>query len=144
MGRPIIKMKIKVVFVCYGNSCRSIMAEAMARHFCGDRLEAASAGIDPLGHVAPDTLKVLEEIGVSGEGLRSKALEGMDLRDVSLLINLSEYSLKRPLPYFKGQILNQPMPDPFGLSPEFYRRTRDAIKQWIMEELFPAQETEPL
>ena len=120
------------------------MAEAMARHFCGDRLEAASAGIDPLGHVAPDTLKVLEEIGVSGEGLRSKALERMDIRDVSLLINLSEYSLKRPLPYFKGQILNQPMPDPFGLSLEFYRQTRDAIKQWIMEELFPAQETEHL
>jgi arsenate reductase len=137
-------MKTKVVFVCYGNSCRSIMAEAMARHFCGDRLEAASAGIDPLGHVAPDTLKVLEEIGVSTGGLRSKSLDGMDLRDVSLLVNLSEYSLKRPLPHFKGQILNQPMPDPFGLSLEFYRQTRDAIKQWIMEELFPAQETEPL
>ena len=67
--------KPKVLFICLGNSCRSIMAEALARHRCGDRWEAASAGINPLGFVAPETLKVLAEMGVSPAGLYSKGLE---------------------------------------------------------------------
>jgi arsenate reductase len=41
-----------VVFICLGNSCRSIMAEALARHFCGEAVAAASPGINPLGFVA--------------------------------------------------------------------------------------------
>ena len=64
----------KVLFICLGNSCRSIMAEAVARHRCGDRWDAASAGLSPLGIVAPETLKVLAEIGVNPAGLRSKGL----------------------------------------------------------------------
>ena len=82
--------KPKVLFICLGNSCRSIMAEALARHRCGDRWEAASAGINPLGFVAPETLKVLAEMGVSPAGLYSKGLNEIDLREYRLLINLSE------------------------------------------------------
>jgi len=45
-------MKPAVLFICLGNSCRSIMAEALVRRLCGQRLTAASAGISPLGFVA--------------------------------------------------------------------------------------------
>ena len=86
--------KPKVLFICLGNSCRSIMAEALARHRCGDRWEAASAGLNPLGFVAPETLLILAEMGVSTEGLHSKGLEEFDLREYRLLVNLTDYSSK--------------------------------------------------
>ena len=42
-------MTKRVLFVCYGNACRSVMAEALARHYWGDKLEVASAGLHSLG-----------------------------------------------------------------------------------------------
>jgi arsenate reductase (thioredoxin) len=60
-----------VLFVCSGNSARSIMAEALLRHHASDRFRSASAGMEP-STVNPLTLRVLAEIGVSTEGLRSK------------------------------------------------------------------------
>jgi arsenate reductase len=63
--------KTRVLFLCTGNSCRSQMAEALLRHYAGDRFEAYSAGMDPKP-IHPLTLKVLEEKGISTEGLRSK------------------------------------------------------------------------
>jgi arsenate reductase (thioredoxin) len=64
-------MKTKVLFLCTGNSARSIMAEAILRHYAGDRFEPYSAGMEPKG-INPYTVRVLDEIGVSVEGMRSK------------------------------------------------------------------------
>ena len=134
--------KPKVLFICLGNSCRSIMAEALARHKCGDRWEAASAGINPLGFVPPETLKVLAEMGVSPAGLYSKGLSGIDLREYRLVINLSGHSLQGLIPPDDAlSVLPRPVPDPYGCSLEVYRRSRDAILQVISREL--CQEKEP-
>jgi arsenate reductase (thioredoxin) len=128
--------KPKVLFICVGNSCRSIMAEALARHRCGDRWEAASAGLNPLGLVAPETLAVLAEMGVSRAGLRSKGLEELDLTEYRLLVNLSEHSLEgRIPPAYTGRMLHRPVLDPYGGSLEVYRRSRDAISRVIIREL---------
>ncbi len=128
--------KPKVLFLCLGNSCRSIMAEALARHRCGDRWEAASAGLNPLGSVAPETLRVLAEMGVNPAGLRSKGLEELDLTEYSLLVNLSEHSLRGRLPAaFAGRVLLRPVLDPYGGSLEVYRQSRDAINRLIIREL---------
>jgi protein-tyrosine-phosphatase len=129
-------LKPKVLFICLGNSCRSIMAEALTRHLCGDRWAAASAGINPLGRVAHETRMVLTEIGADAEGLRSKGLEGFNLQDYRLLINLSEYSLSRFIPpECQERVLERPIPDPFGGSLEDYRRSLKAIKQLILRDL---------
>ena len=134
--------KPKVLFICLGNSCRSIMAEAMARHLCGDRWESASAGIYPLGRVAPETLETLREMGVSPGGLRSKGLEEFDLAEFRLLVNLSGHSLEGRLPReAAARVLPRPVPDPYGCGLEMYRRSRDAIRQVIIREL--CRETEP-
>jgi len=126
--------KSKVLFICLGNSCRSIMAEALARHRCGDRWEPASAGLNPLGFVAPETFEVLAEIGVSTAGLHSKGLERVDLSEYRLLVNLTAHSLAGRLPAaHTDRIIHQPMPDPYGGSLPQYRRSRDAIDQMIME-----------
>ena len=63
--------KIRVLFLCTGNSCRSQMAEAVLRHYRGDYFEAHSAGTDP-HPILPLTLQVLEEEGISTDGLFSK------------------------------------------------------------------------
>lgn len=129
-------MKPKVLFICLGNSCRSIMAEALTRHLCGPRWEAASAGLHPLGWVARETKAVLAEIGVNPEGLRSKGLAEINLQDYHLLVNLSEHSLKRVIPpEYSDRLIQRPVPDPFGGSLEEYRQSLDAIKEIILREL---------
>ena len=64
---------IRVLFVCTGNSARSIMAEALLRHHGGDRFEVNSAGTEPRG-VNPLTLRVLEEAGIDARDARSKSV----------------------------------------------------------------------
>lgn len=64
---------IRVLFVCTGNSARSIMAEALLRHHGGRRFEVCSAGTEPRG-VNPLTLRVLEDAGIDATGARSKSV----------------------------------------------------------------------
>ncbi|MBN2247679.1 MAG: arsenate reductase ArsC [Coriobacteriia bacterium] len=66
--------RTRVLFLCTGNTARSQMAEAILRDRAGERFEAHSAGLEPTD-VRPETIAVLEEIGVSTEGLRSKGVE---------------------------------------------------------------------
>ena len=62
-----------VLFLCTGNSARSIMGEAMLNHVGQGRFRAYSAGSTPKGRVHPMTLDVLQRAGIATEGLRSKA-----------------------------------------------------------------------
>jgi arsenate reductase len=63
----------RVLFLCTGNAARSQMAEAFLRKYGGDRFEAHSAGLEPR-EIHPLTIQVMEEIGVSLEGQRSKSV----------------------------------------------------------------------
>ena len=65
--------KTKVIFLCTGNSARSQMAEAFLRKYADDRYEAHSAGLEP-GEINPFTIQVMEEIGISLAGHRSKSV----------------------------------------------------------------------
>lgn len=61
-----------ILFLCTGNSARSIMAEALLRHWSDGMLSAFSAGSQPAGEPHPIALEMLEARGVSTHGLRSK------------------------------------------------------------------------
>ena len=64
---------IRVLFVCTGNSARSIMAEALLRHHGGDEFDVHSAGTEPRG-INPLTLKVLADAGIDASFARSKSV----------------------------------------------------------------------
>ena len=64
---------IRVLFVCTGNSARSVMAEALVRQKGGDSFEVHSAGTEPRG-VNPLTLRVLAEAGIDASWARSKSV----------------------------------------------------------------------
>ena len=64
--------RYNALFLCTGNSARSIMAEALLNHKGGDRFSAYSAGSHPSAVVRPEALKQLEAAHISVAGLRSK------------------------------------------------------------------------
>lgn len=64
---------IRVLFVCTGNSCRSIFAEALLRHHGGADFEVNSAGTEPKG-INPLTERVLDEAGLDHSWARSKSV----------------------------------------------------------------------
>jgi arsenate reductase len=66
--------KLRVLFLCTGNSARSQMAEAFLRVYAGDKYEAYSAGLDPKT-IHPLTIKVMDEVGIDIRDQHSKALK---------------------------------------------------------------------
>jgi arsenate reductase len=70
-------MKKRILFLCTANSCRSQMAEGIANHFWGDRLEAFSAGTQA-SFVNPTAIAVLKEIDIDISKHRSKNLSEFD------------------------------------------------------------------
>jgi arsenate reductase len=63
--------KIRVIFICTGNSARSQMAEAILRHEAGDQFDVVSAGVTPRG-VNPRTIAALSRVGIDIRGAESK------------------------------------------------------------------------
>ncbi|MGB8899809.1 MAG: arsenate reductase ArsC [Methylocella sp.] len=74
-----------VLFLCTGNSARSILAECILRKNGGERFNAYSAGSHPKGHVNPLALKTLEAYGYPVEGFHSKSWEEFTAPDAPKL-----------------------------------------------------------
>ena len=124
--------RVKVLFLCLGNSCRSPMAEAIARQAAGDVMEASSAGLIALGFVARPTIHVLEERGYPAEGLHSKMLTRDALDGADLVINMSG----RPLPQLanrKTEVEDWEVDDPYGEDPEVYLGTCQEIERRVKD-----------
>jgi arsenate reductase len=120
---------VKVLFLCIGNSIRSQMAEAFARKYGSDVIEAASAGFSPAPIVQPFTRKVMDEKNISLDGHFPKDLEHLPLTGFDLIINISGRKLptKLPMPVREWEV-----GDPMSKSEEEYRKVRDQIENLVM------------
>tara|TARA_R110002049_G_scaffold71619_1_gene184335 strand:+ start:202 stop:699 length:498 start_codon:yes stop_codon:yes gene_type:complete len=68
---------MNVLFLCTGNSCRSILAEATFNALAPESWRAISAGSQPAGYVHPKSLALLEREGIATDGLASKSWDGL-------------------------------------------------------------------
>ncbi len=102
-----------VVILCTGNSCRSILAEAIWRDETGGRWRCASAGTDPTGSPHPAALAVLEEDGISIDSLRSQSIEEMSGEKFDLAVTVCD-AARQQCPLFSAatRTLHWPFPDP--------------------------------
>jgi arsenate reductase (thioredoxin) len=123
--------RTRVLFVCVGNSCRSPMAEALARHSASDVIEATSAGISPLGHVADLTRKILLEKGVNASGLESKGVREAAAVAPDLLINMTGIPGRTIFPDMVVE--DWDVEDPYGEDLATYRRICEDIQGRIEE-----------
>jgi arsenate reductase len=132
-------MKKKVLFLCTANSCRSQMAEGIANHFLGDRLEAVSAGTEA-SFVNPRAVAVLKEIGIDISRHRSKNLDEFAEQEFEYVITLcGDANEKCPL-FFGGVQRNHlGFSDPAkatGGEEEVlteFRKVRDEIKSTLID-----------
>ena len=106
------------------------MAEAFARTYGGDVLEAYSAGIAPAARVSRVTRHVMGERSIALEGHKPKPINQYDLNSFDLIINLSDYAL----PKTQTRVVQCPVRDPMGRGEEFHREVRDRI-EWIVKNL---------
>jgi arsenate reductase (thioredoxin) len=124
--------KVKVLFVCIGNACRSPMAEAIARQDAGDFIEASSAGLFPLGVVPLMTIETLRRNGYSSVGLESKAILKGALLNADLVINLSGHTKAAALSA-SARVEDWRVPDPYGEDEAVYQTILEEIQRRIKD-----------
>ena len=120
----------RVLFVCVGNSCRSQLAEALARKLAADVIEPSSAGIRPFGRIADSTQSVGAEFGLSFDGQYSKPIEKSELRHADLVVNMSGIESRGLFPGAR-RVVEWKIDDPFEESLDVYRRIAREIESKI-------------
>jgi arsenate reductase (thioredoxin) len=95
-----------ILFLCTGNSARSIMAEAVLNHKGAGRFTAYSAGSHPTGSPRTEALKQLESAGISTDGLRSKSWDefsGSGAPHLDFVFTVCDNAAREQCPYWPGQ-----------------------------------------
>jgi arsenate reductase len=132
--------KIKILFLCTGNSCRSQMAEGWARRLKGAVIEPYSAGIETHG-LNPRAVKVMAEAGVDISSQRSKHVEELIHVPFDYVVTVCDHANERcPLFPGKAKRVHIGFADPPRLAADarteeealaHYRRVRDEIRAFV-------------
>jgi len=110
--------KKKVLFLCTGNSARSIFGEYFLKEMGKDRFEAYSAGAEPAGKVNPLTLRVLQDsYHLDAREARSKPVEALKHINFDLVVTVCD-NARRACPIFPGgpKIIHWDIPDPAAVA----------------------------
>jgi len=121
----------KVLFVCVENSNRSQMAEAFARMFGGERVEAASSGSRPSGRVNPKAVAAMAELGYDLMTHASKGLEAFNGQKIDVAVTMG-CGDECPLVLAEKRV-DWKIPDPREMTPEQFREVRDLIGQKVKD-----------
>ena len=134
------KNKLKILFLCTGNACRSQMAEGWTRHLKGDRIEAWSAGVEARD-LDPFAIRVMAEAGVDISCYRSKNVrEVLDI-PFDYVITVCDHA-RESCPLFPRHVekIHVGLDDPPSLAKsaeseeealDIYRRVRDEIRTFV-------------
>ena len=93
---------LNVLVLCTGNSCRSVMGEALVTALGQGRFKGYSAGSKPLGRINTGALATLARHGLPTEGYRSKSMEAFRDQPIDILISVCDSAGKEPCPVFLG------------------------------------------
>jgi arsenate reductase len=132
--------KIKVLFLCTGNSCRSQMAEGFARHLKGNIIDAYSAGLE--AHVLDDyAFRVMDETGIDISRQRSKTLDDLEEVHFDYVITVCGHADDHcPLFPHTSRVVHRGFDDPPKVAESLtikeeklacYRCIRDEIRDYI-------------
>lgn len=132
--------KVKLLFLCTGNSCRSQMAEGWARHLKSDVLEPYSAGIETHG-MNPHAVKVMAEAGVDITTQHSKTPKDIGPIEFDYVVTVCGHADEN-CPVFPGRarVVHVGFEDPPKLTKDLpdgeaklavYRRVRDEIRKFV-------------
>ena len=124
-----------VLFLCTGNSARSIMAEAILNHKSQGKFSAYSAGSHPTGQPRQEALQQIESAGLPTSGLRSKSWDEFSVPDapkLDFVFTVCDNAAKEQCPYWPGQPMTAHwgIADPAGVKgtpEEIARAFRDAF-----------------
>lgn len=134
--------RYNVLFLCNGNSARSIIAEALLRNLGADRFDAHSAGAAPRGHIHPLAAALLDGEGLLDSGLRSKSWQeftGPDAPEFDFVFTLCDQTAGEVCPEWRGMPVTSHwgIPDPgaaTGTDAErmlAFRDTMRMLNQWL-------------
>lgn len=103
-----------ILVLCTGNSCRSVMAEALINHLGAGIYKAVSAGSKPAGYVHPKSIETLKRHGIEAGSPRSKSWDEFEGQSFDLVITVCDAAASEACPVFFGQHkkLHWPTPDP--------------------------------
>lgn len=133
--------KIKLLFLCTGNSCRSQMAEGWARHLKGEVIDVFSAGIETHG-LNPNAVKVMAESGVDISRHQSQNVDEFADVEFDYVVTVCGHA-NETCPVFAGdaKVVFAGFDDPPKMVEELdgeeqkldcYRRVRDEIRDYVM------------
>lgn len=125
--------KKRVLVLCTGNSCRSIMAEALINTRLGDCVEALSSGVKASGAVNPNAKALLKEKGYWRETYHSKVIETVLDNAFDLVVTVCDHA-KESCPVFSGAVktIHMGFEDPSGKATEEYAKTLDLIDKELL------------
>ena len=104
----------RLLVLCTGNSCRSVMAEALINHLGGGRYAAVSAGSTPTGSVHPRALETLARHGVPAGSPRSKSWDEFAGQAFDVVLTVCDQAASESCPVFLGPAarVHWSIPDP--------------------------------
>jgi protein-tyrosine-phosphatase len=128
------------LFVCYGNACRSPMAEGLAKLILGDQIRIESAGLAPIldgaTHDAIEVLHEMYDIDISHHTARSVADIPMDLFERIIVLDVYVFeTLKNRYPTLSDRLTLWDIEDPYGQGKYAFGKTAEILKNLIEKHL---------
>jgi arsenate reductase len=105
---------LNILVLCTGNSCRSVLGEALLNHLGAGRFRASSAGSRPVGRINENALATLARHGLPTEGYRSQSWEEFEDAGIDIMISVCDSAAGEACPAYLGQAVrgHWGLPDP--------------------------------